>query len=158
MRSVFIGLLAAWRQRVFHNLSGSPVARAPRISGKFGFTLLETLTALAILSIALVSLLEAQSTGLRAVGNAELYGQARMLAQSLLAEGVSVIEERPRGLQGQRGPFRWAIVATEVGEPITAVNTKVAWRLHHVRVIVSWGRNRSITLNTLKMARAPSQR
>ncbi len=157
MRSALIGLLVAFRLRPYLELGRRLTKRGPRSHKTLGFTLLETLTALTILSIALVSLLQAQATGLRAASSAELYAQARILGQSLLAQSVSGAGDRPRPMQGRHGPFKWSIKVSRAGQPVTSKDPEAVWRLHHVRVTIAWDRSRSIELDTLKLARAPDK-
>ena len=121
-------------------------------SGSEGFTLLETLTALTILSIAMVSLFRAQSTGLQAVGRTEFYAQARILAQSLLARSLGAAGERPQERDGRDGPFNWSVAVFAAKQPWAALSRETHWQLHRVRVTVSWGRGRSVELETLKLA------
>lgn len=119
-----------------------------------GFTLLETLTALAILSIALVSLFQAQSAGLRTVETAEGYGRARILAHSLLAAtlgGPATVA--PPSSEGKDGVFRWAVTVSPARQSWAAVRSKGGWRIHSVRVIVAWGQGRQVELHGLKLAR-----
>ena len=119
-----------------------------------GFSLLETLTALTILAIALVSLFEAQSTGLMAAGAADQYGKARILAHSRLALAMSG-EAAPRPDSGREGMFGWSVEVSQPKEGWAEISSEQNWRLYQVDVTVSWDRGRRIELQSLKLALSP---
>jgi general secretion pathway protein I len=116
-----------------------------------GFTLIETLTALTILAISLVSLFEAQGTGLRAAGSAADYAKARILAQSLLAETTATWRGGSVTRNGIDGSFGWSV---DVAPEPWATKSKSAWRLHRFNVTVAWANDRRIELATLKLGAA----
>jgi general secretion pathway protein I len=119
-----------------------------------GFTLLETLTALLILSIALVSLFEAQAKGVSTAGTATDYARARILAQSLLAASVG---GRGAGLvskAGREGTFGWSVDVAPETAPWSEIKSSKNWGLHRVRVTVTWDKGRKIEIETLKLGRA----
>ncbi len=89
MKFVLIGLRAVFRQP--RSIDLSPVE-----STAAGFTLLETLTALTILAIALVSLFEAHASGLRTAGIAADYAEARIVGRVESQRG-----EAPASLRAQ---------------------------------------------------------
>jgi prepilin-type N-terminal cleavage/methylation domain-containing protein len=123
-------------------------------NGMAGFTLLETLTALTILAIALVSLFDAQMRGLRAAGAADSYAQARLFAQALLADTVSGWKGPLVSRRGHEGNYDWAIEVAPAGDAWADITSKARWKLNHVRVIVAWDKDRSVVLDTLKLGRA----
>jgi prepilin-type N-terminal cleavage/methylation domain-containing protein len=116
-----------------------------------GFTLLETLTALAILAIALVGLFDAHALGLRGATAADHHAEARMLAQSLLADAVGANHERVVPRRGAAGRFGWAIEAQPVKEDWGQLKSDAGWQLNHVRVSVTWDANRRVQLDTFKL-------
>lgn len=118
-----------------------------------GFTLLETLTALTILAIALVSLFEAHARGLNTAGIAADYAEARILAQALLAETVSRRGGNVVSGRGSIGRFGWSIDIVPEPAPWSHIKSEKKWRLDRVRVTVAWDQDRSIVLNTLKLGR-----
>jgi general secretion pathway protein I len=132
--------------------TGSPAASRPARSskGEAGFTLLETLTALAILAIALVSLFQAQSNGLRAAAAAADYAEARLLGQALLADAVHGWGGPPRSRRGSEGRFNWSIDMAPELAPWAALKSD-SWRLYRVRATVAWGPGRRVELLTLKL-------
>ncbi len=125
-----------------------------RDSGTAGFTLLETLTALTILAIALVSLFDAHMRGLRAAGAANSYAEARLLGEALLADTAGGWKSALLSRQGSEGRFNWSIAVAPERAAWAEIKSKGNWRLYHVRVTVAWDRNRSIVLDTLKLGRA----
>lgn len=128
----------------------APSTEAKPADGEAGFTLIETLTALTILAIALVSLFEAQATGLRTAGSAAEYAKARILAQSLLAETTAGWRGGALSRRGNDDGFDWTVdIARAPSGPPANADTK--WRLHQVRVAVDWGRDRHLQLDTLKL-------
>jgi prepilin-type N-terminal cleavage/methylation domain-containing protein len=139
--------------------AGSPPMRFPEMSSRHsaGFTLLETLIALTILAIALVSLFQAQSTGLRTVDAADNYGKARILAHALLANAMSGAGKPPRPADGREGAFVWSVSVSLASGDLAEIQSKRNWRLHHIRVLVTWDRNRRIELESLKLASPTGQ-
>jgi len=144
----------------FASIGSRAGSRPPRstdglpVDAAAGFTLLETLTALTILAIALVGLFEAQARGLRAAGAADEYAEARLIAQGLLADAVGDWSSPLVARNGSDGKFAWSIDVAEEAAPWAALSAKTPWRLNHVRVTVAWDKDRRITLDTLKLGRA----
>jgi general secretion pathway protein I len=119
-----------------------------------GFTLVEVIVAIAILSVALTGLLAAIGNALRQTAQAGRMAEAGSLAQSLLARlGPELpLEERQQAGQFANG-FRWRLNCEGFGE----ANDRRQWPLSafKVSVEVSWsdgGRDRSFTLTTLRLA------
>lgn len=119
-----------------------------------GFTLLETLTALTVLSIALVSLFEAHAQGLSTAGSAAEYARARIFAQGILADATGGWSRDLASKRGTDGPFTWSIDIEPEHTAWADVKTEGNWRLHRVRVTVAWDRGRHVNLETLKLGRA----
>jgi len=118
-----------------------------------GFTLLEVLVALAILSVAVVTMLQLFAQGLRLLKVAGDYQQAVLLADQKAREVESVRE----GVEtGQEGEFRWERRATivPVSEELTVLSPAPV-RLFRVSVEVRWSGNRSVEVATLRTAREP---
>jgi prepilin-type N-terminal cleavage/methylation domain-containing protein len=122
--------------------------------GTAGFTLLETLTALTILAIAMVSLFDAHVRGLSAARTVDAYADARLFAQALLTGTVSGWKGRLASRRGREGRYDWSIEVTPAKGSWASFTSKGRWRLNHVRVTVAWDKNRSVVLDTLKLGRA----
>jgi len=115
-----------------------------------GFTLIEALAAIVILALALTSLFSAHNTGLRGATAIDEHLQARLLAQSLLAQWSR--DRVPQGpSQGRSGRFAWAVsVAPYSGG---APRRTGEWALYELAVTVAWP-GRQIRLTTLRLLRA----
>lgn len=116
-----------------------------------GFTLLEVLVALAILSVAVVVMLQLFAQGLRLLKVAGDYQQAVLLADQKARE-VELVREGVES--GQEGEFQWERRATvvPVSEDLT-VFSLTPLRLFRVSVEVRWSGNRSVEVATLRTAR-----
>jgi len=121
-----------------------------------GFTLLEVLVALAILSFAVVTMIQLFAQGLRLLRVSGDYQQAVLLADQKAREVETVRE----GIEsGQEGNFEWErrATVTEVPDELTVSSTSPV-RLFRVTVQVRWGTNRSVEVATLRTAREPLPR
>lgn len=118
---------------------------APRRSA--GFTLLEVVVALAIMSIALGVLYRAVGGSARTVGDLSAYSRAVAIGESVLQRRDSV----PAGGWNEAGEwagFRWSVASTPY-EP----GSGAAVPLHRVQVDVAWSdglRERSFSLVSLR--------
>ena len=115
-----------------------------------GFTLLEVLVALTILGLAIVTLLQLSSQGLRLLSLSDDYQQAVLVARSTdtLREGV---------VGGREGRFLWErrVALVPVAEELTP-DAGPQPRLYALSVAVRWGSNRALELASLRaVAGAP---
>lgn len=116
-----------------------------------GFTLLEVLVALAILGLAVVTMLQLLSQGLRLLKVSGDYQRAVLLADQKAREVETVRE----GVEsGHEGDFEWERRATvaAVPEELTVLSATPV-RLFKVTVQVRWSGNRSVEVATLRTAR-----
>ncbi len=127
--------------------------KASAVDTESGFTLFETLTAMLVMSIGLVSLFEAHSRALRTAGAAADYARARIFAQGLLADTVGGWSGKLTSKTGSDDGFAWSINIAPEDASWAKVETKDNWRLRRVRVIVSWAGGRQIELDSLKLGR-----
>jgi general secretion pathway protein I len=126
-------------------LDGAPPA------GTRGFTLIEALAAIVILTLALSALLSAHDTGLRGATVMDGHLQARLLAQSLLAQR-SVDRALQAPSQGHSGRFAWTVSATPYGRAVATADQKAAqWMLYELTVTVAWPPGRQVQLSTLRL-------
>ena len=117
-----------------------------------GFTLLEVLVAFAILSLAVVSMIQLFSQGLRLLKVSGDYQQAVLLADQKAREMETIRE----GVEaGREGDFEWErrATVTTVPEELTVPGVAPV-RLYQVTVHVRWG-SRSVEVATLRTAREP---
>lgn len=123
-----------------------------------GFTLLETLVALAILSLALVALFRTVSDGLGGVRRTDEHVRAVAIAQSLL-ERAGADQKLDEGIVtgAAESLFRWTIRTTAYAVPKNRPGSPVLagfW----VTATVSWnarGGTPSVSLTTLKLRPLP---
>jgi general secretion pathway protein I len=118
-----------------------------------GFTLVEVIVAIAILSIALGSLMAMIGNALRQTGQADRMAEASALAQSLLAR---LGPELPLGERQDTGQFadgfRWRLSSQRFGD----AGDQQQWPMsaYKVSVEVGWHdgfRERSLVLTTLRL-------
>lgn len=123
--------------------------RQKRERGKgAGFTLLEVMVALAILGVAVVTMIQLTSQSLRLIKAAGDHQHAVLLADRLLREATPRAEQSEGG---QEGPFAWERRATAVPAPEQAARPGVkAPQLLAVSVIVHWAGNHSVEAATLR--------
>jgi prepilin-type N-terminal cleavage/methylation domain-containing protein len=118
-----------------------------------GFTLIEALVAIVILALALSALFSAHDTGLRGATTVDAHLQARLLAQSLLAQWSQYrVLQGPS--QGRSGRFAWTVAVA----PFGGVGPRQGagdWTLHELTVTVAWPGGHQVKLNTLRLLRAP---
>jgi len=115
-----------------------------------GFTLLEVLVAMVILSVAVVTLIQLSSQGMRLLTVSSDYQEAVLLADRVARAGEVSVE----GVEtGQEGRFNWerrtALVA--VPEDLAPVGS-ASPRLLALSVAVRWGAGRTLELATMRVA------
>jgi general secretion pathway protein I len=118
-----------------------------------GFTLVEVLVALLVLSIAAVAVIQLFGGGLRLVRASGEHLDAVLLAEAQMAElaGDETLEEGVT--EGTEGAYRWTrrVVLDPTLLP-TDDESEIAprVRLARVSVEVRWGRNRQVEMVTLR--------
>lgn len=123
-----------------------------------GFTLLEVLVALVILSTTVVAALQLFGGGLRLARAAGDHTDAALLASAKLADlGPSPLTEGTE--EGMEGPYRWTRRVTLAPsllpvEPDTP--EAITIRLARVNVEIRWGQGRRFELTTLRTWRIGS--
>lgn len=104
-----------------------------------GFSLLEMLVALVILSLSLGSLYQSTTAAIRNVSVADQYTRATMLAESMLAS-ASDLRTEEASVSGTFDIYRWETTAWPAENPL-ALGNEAGLRgaaLQYVRVTVSW--------------------
>jgi general secretion pathway protein I len=117
-----------------------------------GFTLLEVLVALAILGLAIVTLMQLSSQGLRLLRLSDDYQQAVLVADRVASTG-DVLEE---GVQaGREGRFEWErrVALMPVPDELAA---GTGLRLYALTVAVRWGGRRTLELASLRTVAEPA--
>jgi len=125
-------------------------ARRPhRRHGPSGFTLLEVLVALAILSLAIVVSIQGFASGLRLLKLSGEHQEAMLLAD-LKAREITTPTQAGRDT-GTQGPFTWEREVKQVVTPDLDVDGRtVKWRQWEVDVFVRWGDSRYVSVATLR--------
>lgn len=118
-----------------------------------GFTLIEALTALTILAIALTGLFEAHATATRNTGTADNYATARLIGESRLAEILQNWQGGRQASKGVVGDFAWTFEAAPHEAPWAAIKSRENWQLYRLHMRVGWANGRAFDLETLKLAR-----
>ena len=120
-----------------------------------GFTLLEVLVALAILSVAVVASIQGFAQGLRLLKLSGDHQEATLLADQKMREVVVPVEGREEGTETR---FQWirtvAKVPTTEVVPIAGQNTQQSarWNLYQIDVQVRWDEKREVRLTTMRTA------
>jgi type II secretion system protein I len=116
--------------------------------GRRGFTLLEVLVAMAILSLAVVTLIQLTAQGLRLLKLSGDHQEAALLADRLAREVTGMAE----GVEaGQEGVLMWErrVVEASVPPDLDPPSGPTA-RLLALTVIVRWGLHRAVEVATLR--------
>lgn len=139
---------------VVMSLAAAP-PRSRAVTSEDGFTLLEVIVALAILSLSMVVVLQVLSQSAARTRDAEMLTRARILAQSLLEEVGSVIPVNVGVLDGEgAGGLRWRVLQKRYSVSRKATGVQ----LIEVTSEVSWGNylsNRSISISSLRVGSIP---
>src|SRR5262249_13077877 len=129
-----------------HRTSTEP-ARMRR-DNQDGFTLLEVLIAFAILSVAVVAVIQGFSQGLRLLKTAGEHQQAVLLADQKTREMVIPIEGRD---QGKEGNFDWERTVSVVPAPdLTRTAATAKWHVYRIEVKVTWGEKRGVEIVSMR--------
>jgi general secretion pathway protein I len=115
-----------------------------------GFTLLEVLVAVVILSVAVVTLVQLASQALRLLKLSSDYQEAVLLADRVARAGDASIEGVETGHEGQ---FDWErrvklVAVPDDLEPVGSASP----RLLALSVAVRWGSGRTLEVATLRLA------
>ena len=114
-----------------------------------GFSLLELLVALSIMSMSLGLLYQASTGALRGVGDLDLDQRANLLAKSII-ETRDAVPEAGWNESGRAAEMDWQVSSAIY--PTATANDPAVPRLHEVRVVVAWGSGRGprrLELHTL---------
>jgi general secretion pathway protein I len=120
-----------------------------------GFTLIEVIVALAILSIAVVVSIQGFAQGLRLLRVAGDNQFATLLADQKAREIVTPSAGHTEGQDEHGGrTFAWETTTTEIPAPdLAGDGSRVpTWRVFQIAVKVRWDQRRAVELTTLRTA------
>ena len=119
-----------------------------RVRRARGFTLLEVLVALAILSLAVVAVIQGVAQSLRLLKLSGDYQRAMLLADQKVREVLAPEAQREHG---EETNFRWERVIRPVeAAELTPPSGPPRWRVFEITVRVIWDERRQIELATLR--------
>src|SRR6059036_988883 len=128
----------------------SPGLGRPHARWNAGFTLLEVLVAFAILSVAVVAVIQGFAQGLRLLKVAGDHQQAVLLADQKIREMVTPVEGRE---QGKEGNYDWERTVTVVPAPdLERTPATAKWHVYRIDVKVSWGDKRGVEIVSMRTA------
>jgi type II secretion system protein I len=114
-----------------------------------GFTLIEVLVALAILSLAVVASIQGFAQGLRLLKLSGDHQQAMLLADQKVREVVEFKEGHDGGIEGR---LRWERTLRSLEAPDLALPSSLpSGRVYEIDVRVSWDPQRQVEIRTLRM-------
>ena len=123
-------------------------ARPSRTTREQGFTLLEVLVALAILSLAVVAAIQGFAQDLRLLKLSGDHQRAMQLADQKIREVLSLEERREHGAAAG---FHWERMIRLVETPeLVLPGSPPRWRVFEIAVRVTWDEHRQIELATLR--------
>jgi general secretion pathway protein I len=115
-----------------------------------GFTLLEVLVAFAILSVAVVAIIQGFAQGLRLLKVAGDHQRAVLLADQKAREVVNPVVAHDKG---QEGAFDWERTVSIVTTPdLERTPATRKWHVYQIDVKVRWGDTRGVQVVTLRTA------
>jgi len=113
-----------------------------------GFTLLEVLVAFAILSVAVVVVIQGFAQGLRLLKLAGDHQRAALLADQKAREVLNPVEAHDTG---QDGGFDWERSVTVIATPdLERTPAARKWHVYQIDVKVRWGDTRAVQVVTLR--------
>jgi type II secretion system protein I len=120
-----------------------------RDRARAGFTLLEVLVALAILSLAIVTAIQAFAAGLRLLKLSGEHQEAVLIADQKARE---ITSPTSGGIEtGTDGPYTWEREVKIVATPdLDFPGRSVKWRVWEIDVRVKWGDRRQVSVATLR--------
>lgn len=122
------------------------------VRGERGFTLLEVLVAFAILSIAVVAVIQGFAAGLRLLRLSGEHQAAVLLADQKLREVVAPAAGRQEGTEGA---YEWEReTSVEPAPDLDRTPVAALWRVYRIVVRVRWSESRQVELTALRTAPA----
>jgi general secretion pathway protein I len=136
----------------------SPATPPPTNSPDAGFTLIEVLIALAIISVSVVAIGSVMSTNVRGVRTLEQHVALMHTARTVMTTGIPPRGElRSGALSGRIDDYRWTIDVGPLGGDWTVPGADVAWIPELVRVRVRSPSGAVSDLRTVRLVHRPTE-
>jgi general secretion pathway protein I len=132
----------------------SPARRSPTDRPDAGFTIIEVLIALAVVTVMVVAIGSVMSTNARGVRSLEGRVALMQTAQMVMATAIPPRKElAPGTLSGQVHDFRWRIDIGPVGGDWMVDGVDAAWIPELVKIRVSAPSGAAVDLETIRLMR-----
>lgn len=129
----------------------------PTDSREAGFTIIEVLIALALVSVSLVAIGSLMATNTRGVRSLERHVALTQAARSVMAADIpSRGELRPGTLSGKSDGYSWTIDVSPLGGGWTTPDADVAWTPELVRIRVTSAAGAVSDIRTVRLMQRPS--
>jgi general secretion pathway protein I len=124
-----------------------------------GFTIIEVLIALALVSVSLVAIGSLMATNVRGVRSLEQHVSLMQTTRTVMTAAIpSHVELRPGTSAGQTDDYRWTIDVTPLGGGWTVPEADVPWTPELVRVRVKSPTGAISDIRTVRLMQKPSQK
>jgi general secretion pathway protein I len=136
----------------------SPVRRSPTERPDAGFTIMEVLIALVVVTVMIVAIGSVMSTNARGVRSLESHVALMQTAQMVMATAIPPRKElAPGTLSGEVREFRWQIDIGPVGGDWVVDGVDAAWIPELIKVRVSAPSGAAVDLETVRLMRRPQR-
>jgi len=132
-----------------------------QFSGRAGFTLIEVIVAVTILSISLVMIMQLFAAGLKAVRSSSDYTRAVIHAKDKMEELVDATKSaapiHPQKSGEFKDGYKWETEAQPYEEPTNEEHEDIGFKLLKLKVKIMWDsakKQNSVELESLKMVSA----
>jgi prepilin-type N-terminal cleavage/methylation domain-containing protein len=128
-----------------------------RKSSQAGFSLIESVVAIAILGLTLPLLFQSIRSAVGLMSTGERREAEWRIADDLMTEATAMLDGKEGTRQGRRDDFAWVVAWTSVDDDSDGGVDDGASRLFHVRVLVRTlnGSDDPVTLDTIRFWVAP---
>lgn len=136
----------------------SHAPRSPTDRPEAGFTILEVLIALAIVSVVIVAIGSVMSTNARGVRALENHVALIQTARTVLSTAIPPRKDlAPGSLSGQIRDYRWQVDIGPVGGGWVIGDADVAWIPELVKIHVRSPSGAAVELETVRLMQRPRQ-
>jgi general secretion pathway protein I len=123
-----------------------------------GFTIIEVLVALALVSVSLVAIGSLMATNARGVRSLESHVALMQAARSVMTAGIPPRDAlQPGTSAGKTDDYRWSIEVSPLGGGWTVPDSAVAWAPELVRVRVTSAGGAVSDIRTVRLMPRPAK-